>query len=235
VKDPRRQKELEKLLHKLGLSDTTAVNFSLLDLALTHPTISQTANYEQLEFVGDAVIRLVTAEVLLESYPDASVGDYGAVRSILVSDQTLAEIAENYGIERYILIASRVTNNEAAQISLLADTFEAILGALYLSTNNMSLIRPWLDPVLQEKAAIVFACPARQNYKDALQEWTQSEYKVLPEYRVQENQGLVKQGERFMAEVWLKDKQLGQGKGRTKKAAEQAAAKEAFFSRVFST
>jgi ribonuclease-3 len=229
VEDPRRRKQLIQLLSKFGLTEIDSVNLSLLDLALTHPTISQIANYEQLEFVGDSVVRLVSAEVLMETYPEAPVGDYGAVRSVLVSDQTLAEIADTYGIDRYILITSHL-NNPGARISLLADTFEAILGALYLSTHDMTLIRPWLDTILQARAAIVLACPARENYKDALQEWTQAEYKILPVYKVQENQTVdTQQTERFIAEVWLGDRQLGQGKGRTKKAAEQAAAKEAFF------
>lgn len=232
MEDPRRRKQLIQLLSKFGLTEIDSVNLSLVDLALTHPTISQVANYEQLEFVGDSVVRLISAEILMETYPEAPVGDYGAVRSVLVSDQTLAEIADTYGIDRYILITSHL-NNPGARISLLADTFEAILGALYLSTHDMTLIRPWLDPILQARAAIVLACPARENYKDALQEWTQAEYKILPVYKVQENQTVdVQQTDRFIAEVWISDRQLGQGKGRTKKAAEQAAAKEAFFSVV---
>ena len=232
MEDPRRRKQLIQLLSKFGLTEIDSVNLSLIDLALTHPTISQVANYEQLEFVGDSVVRLISAEILMETYPEAPVGDYGAVRSVLVSDQTLAEIADTYGIDRYILITSHL-NNPGARVSLLADTFEAILGALYLSTHDMTLIRPWLDPILQARAAIVLACPARENYKDALQEWTQAEYKILPVYKVQENQTVdVQQTDRFIAEVWISDRQLGQGKGRTKKAAEQAAAKEAFFSVV---
>lgn len=232
MEDLRRKKQLEILLHKLGLVDIKQVDLSLVDLALTHSSISQTANYQKLEFVGDSVVRLTAAEILLENYSEAPVGDYGAVRSVLVSDQHLAEIAENYGIESCILTAVSINHNHGAKTSLLADTFEAILGALYLSTRNMSLVRPWLDPILIAKANEVLACPARQNYKDALQEWTQSEYKLLPEYRVIENKDIKNHTERFIAQVCLKDQQLGQGKGRTKKAAEQAAAKDAFFSVV---
>lgn len=227
--DPRREKQLKQLLRKLGLTQIEVVDISLLDLALTHSSVSSVANYQQLEFVGDAVIRLVAAEVLLEEYPEAPVGDYGAVRSVLVSDQTLAEIADSYGTERYILSRIVINHNYSARISLLADTFEAILGALYLSVHNMSLIRPWLDTILREKAAAVLACPARQNYKDAIQEWTQSQYKILPEYKVAETENFTTQSERFVAEVWVGDRQLGKGKGRTKKTAEQEAAKQAFF------
>ena len=71
--------------------------------------------------------------------------------------------------------------------------------------------------------------PARENYKDALQEWTQGKYKILPEYKVSENSKPSTIKHRFVAEVWLRDRFLGKGLGRSKKAAEQAAAKEAFF------
>ena len=66
--DPRRQQQLSNLVKKLGLSEQASINWSLLDLALTHPSVSTSQNYQKLEFVGDAVIRLAAAEVLLESY-----------------------------------------------------------------------------------------------------------------------------------------------------------------------
>ncbi|MEL7076455.1 MAG: ribonuclease III [Cyanobacteria bacterium J06629_2] len=236
--DPRRQKQLQKLVQKLGLLADEPIDWSLLDLALTHPSISQTDNYEQLEFVGDSVIRLVTAELLLEDYPQETVGEFAAIRSILVSDRVLAQLAESYGIEPYLLIGTNATGNPTGRQSWLADAFEAVLGALYLSTHNMELIRPWLDSALQAKAVEVINDPARFNYKDALQEWTQGKYKTLPEYRVAENKQLDSLPKlasnkaawhdcRFIGEVWFQGKLLGKGYGRSKKASEQAAAKEA--------
>ena len=238
--DPRREKQLQKLIQKLGLPATATVDWSLLDLALTHPSISRTDNYEQLEFVGDSVIRLITAEVLLETYPQELVGEFAAIRSILVSDLVLAELAESFGIEPYLIIGNNASGNPAGRQSWLADAFEAVLGALYLSTHNMDLIRPWLDHVLKIRAEEVRQDPARFNYKDALQEWTQRKYKVLPQYKVEVNKQLdplvprKKQAKsltvenNFVAEVWLKDRFLGKGYGRSKKSSEQAAAKQAF-------
>ena len=238
INNPRRQKQLTQFLLKLGLSDITSVDLALMDLALTHPSISRTANYEQLEFVGDSVIRLITAELLLEIYPQEPVGEFAAVRSILVSDRILAEMAESFGLEPYLLIGSNATGNLVGRQSWLADALEAVLGALYLSTHNMDLIRPWLDQALKSRATEVFNDPARFNYKDALQEWTQRKYKILPEYRVSENKdfNLDKDAQkdtaniakRFIAEVWLQDRCLGSGLGRSKKASQQAAAKVAF-------
>jgi ribonuclease-3 len=234
LKDPRRQRELQKLLQKLGLLDLSAVNWSLLDIALTHPSISQEENYQQLEFVGDAVVRLASAELLLETYPHLPVGEFAAIRSILVSDRFLAEIALSYGFERYLRMSPTVAGDRLGKISRMADAFEAVLGALYESTKNMILVRPWLDPILLEKAEQVHADPARQNYKDALQEWSQGKYKLLPEYRMKENKENKEANERFWAEVWLKNQLLGEGKGPTKKTAQQAAAKQAFFSLLHS-
>lgn len=228
LKDPRRSKQLRQFVQKLGLSEQAPVQWALLDLALTHPSISAETNYEQLEFVGDAVVRIATSEFLYETYPNALVGEFAAIRSVLVSDRILAQLAQIYGLERYLVVSSSAATDTAGETSRLADAFEAVLGALYLSTHTLELIRPWLDPHLQQLAAEIRKDPARQNYKDALQEWTQAHYKLLPEYRLKETSLAHNDAQRFTAEVWLQDRRLGEGKGRSKKAAEQAAAKQAF-------
>lgn len=224
---PRRQKQLQSLVNRLGLVSTAPIQWRLLDLALTHPTVSSEANYEQLEFVGDAVVRLVAAEILWETYPDSPVGEFAAIRSVLVSDRILAQLALEYSLELYLLVCDNASTDIAGQQTRLADAFEAVLGALYLSTHTLQLIRPWLDPHFKRLAAEIRSDPARLNYKAALQEWTQGQFKLLPEYRVQESPG-PHSFDRFSAEVWLQGKLLGEGKGRSIKAAEQAAAQVAF-------
>ena len=225
---PRRQKQLQSLVNRLGLPAQAPVKWRLLDLALTHPTVSTEANYEQLEFMGDAVVRLVAAEVLWETYPNCPVGEYAAIRSVLVSDRILAQLADEYGFELYLLVSGSAASDKAGQETRLADAFEAVLGALYLSTHSMELVRPWLDPHFKKLAAQIRSDPARLNYKAALQEWTQAHFKVLPEYRVQETPQPHGALERFTAEVWLQGRRLGGGTGRSIKAAEQAAAQVAF-------
>ncbi|MBD1906975.1 ribonuclease III [Funiculus sociatus GB2-A5] len=229
-KDPRRQKQLEKLIQKLGLPEQAPVQWSLLDLALTHPTVSPSGNYEQLEFLGDAVVRMAASELLWEIYPNCSVGEFSAIRKVLVSDRTLARIADSYGLDRYLLVSESAAGDKAGLTSRMADAFEAVLGALYLSTHTLELVRPWLDPHFKYLSSEIRTDPAYQNYKDALQEWTQAHYQTLPEYRVKENRRFHGDPERFAAEVWFQGRLLGQGKGHSKKAAEQAAAKEAFLS-----
>lgn len=231
---PNRQRQLQKLVERLGLSEQEAIKWHLLDLALTHSSISTEANYEQLEFVGDAVVRLAASEFLWETYPNLSVGEFSAIRSVLVSDRFLAEIAESYGIGRYLLMGGSAAQDRMGNQSRLADCIEAILAALYLSTQNLQLIRPWLEPHFQSGATQILRDPARQNYKAALQEWTQSYYKVLPEYTVVES-GPMGAEERFTAQVWFQGQSVGQGRGRSIKAAEQAAAQQAYKALVIST
>ncbi|TVR07122.1 MAG: ribonuclease III [Phormidium sp. GEM2.Bin31] len=226
---PRRQDALHQFILKLGLEPDSRINWDLLDIALTHPTISSTRNYERLEFIGDAAIRLASAEFLWESYPEAKVGDYAAIRSVLVSDRTLADIAESYGFQRYLLVGGSASGDKAGYRSRLADALEAVAAALYLSSHDTTLVRPWLDQPFRPLAEEVRQDPARQNYKAALQEWTQGHYRQLPDYRVVEQVTREHNSDRrFAAEVWLNDRCLGRGTGRSIKAAEQAAAREAF-------
>ena len=183
---PRRQQELGKLMIRLGLPEDRQIDWALLDIALTHPTVG-VPNYEQLEFIGDSVVRLAASEFLWETYPDKSVGDFSAIRKVLVSDRILAQLADGYGFDRYLTLAASAIGDPSGRVSRLADAFEAVLAALYLTTNNLKLVRPWLDPHFQQLATEILQDPARQNYKDALQEWTQAHYKALPEYRVYED------------------------------------------------
>ncbi|PSP18406.1 MAG: ribonuclease III [Cyanobacteria bacterium QS_8_64_29] len=224
--DARRRKELARLVQHLGLAEQDAIDWQLLDLALTHPSACSEANYQQLEFVGDAVVRLATSELLWERYPDCPVGEFAALRSVMVSDRVLADIAQRLGWERYLYLGGSELGSGMGKRSPLADSFEAVLGALYLSTRDMRLVRPWLDPIMQAEAARIRADPARQNYKDALQAWTQAHYQTRPTYCVRS--GDRQASERFVAEVWLDGRYLGRGSGHSKKAAEQAAAQAAY-------
>lgn len=223
---PGRQQQLNKLAEKLGITDPHKINWSLLDRALTHPTFSS-SHYEQLEFVGDAVLRLVSSEVLLNAYPDMTEGELSAIRGVVVSDRILAQIAKQYGLDRYILMGASAKGDKTGKDSRLAAAFEALLAALYLSTRDFSLLDDWFNECLRNFADTVQQDPTLQNYKGALQRFTQAHYHQLPEYQVSEIGTTHGDKERFLAEVWLQGKQWGQGKGQSKKAAEQRAAQAA--------
>lgn len=226
--DPRRQKQLSYLVQDLGLSDRSPIRWDLMDLALVHPTASPVSNYERLEFVGDAVVKLAAAEFLFETYPEAPEGELSAIRSALVSDRILAIIAKTYNLERYLVMASSVAADPIGRETRLAAAFEAILAALHLSTHDLSLIRPWLNLDWKIQTEQIRQDPTFQNYKGALQAFTQAQYRTLPDYRVTEVGRTYGDAERFVAEVWIQGKLMGTGKGQSKKAAEQAAAQVAF-------
>jgi ribonuclease III len=223
-----RKRQLEKLIDRLGLPSTATVQWSLLDLALTHVSVSATDNYEQLEFFGDAVLRLFVAKHLWTHDRHDNVGQWTAVRSVLVSDRILSEVAYAFGLERFLLVAPSAARDTKGENSRLANTLEAVIGALYLSTHNFTLIEPWLRPELEQRAAQVRLDPTYQNYKAALQQWTQGHFHKLPEYRVTEEPTPATPKLRFSAEVWLQDECLGVGTGASRKAAEKAAAEVAY-------
>ncbi|MBE9077289.1 ribonuclease III [Romeria aff. gracilis LEGE 07310] len=229
--DPRRQRDLEKLIAKLGLSldlpPGIAIDWTQLHLALVDASSAE-QNNQQLEFLGDAALRLAAAAFLLEAHPTMSVGEMAAVRSQLVSDRTLTGLADRYGLERYLQISSSAAGDRPGRPRRLADAMEAVLGALYLSVDDLSLIRPWLDPFFDHQTREIQQDPARQNYKAALQELTQAHYKSLPQYQVQELNQTHGDPERFAAEVWFQEQSWGKGNGPSIKQAEQAAARLAF-------
>jgi ribonuclease-3 len=212
------------------------VRWDLLELALIHPSLGTSENYEQLEFVGDAVVRLVAANLLWSLNPQGVVGEWSAIRSVLVSDRVLAEIAQSLGVDRFLQVGASASRDRAGSTSRLANAFEALLGALYLSVQSLALIQPWLDPIFQRQIATIRTDPAYQNYKAALQQWTQAHRQGLPEYRVtpvtvEHNPAVHPSLEaipQFEAQVWLQGELLGVGQGRSRKAAEKIAAEIAY-------
>ncbi len=227
--DPRRQRQLISLLAKMGLEQeylerVNSFDWLLIDRSLVHPSFSTTYNNDQLEFVGDSVLRLSVSLFLQEYYGDRSVGDLAALRSHLVSDKTLAEIASVYELQKYVVVSNAARNDTQALRSLLADALEALMAALYINTQDLAFIRKWLDPQMQRFAETLLAIPALGNYKVALQELTQGLWKRLPEYRNIERNGEAAENNLFSVEVWFDDRCWGKGEGKSIKAAQQLAA-----------
>ncbi len=216
----RRHQELQKLLDRLGIK-SSGINWNLLDQALTHSSFDPQSNYEPLEFVGDGVLRLLAADYLWHRYPQTPVGEYTALRSVLVSNRLLGQIGQGYGLADFVLASSRLQ----PQGAWLADLLEAVVGAVYLSTGNVTRLQPCFYPHWDREAQRVLQDPARLNYKNALQEWTQEHYKVLPIYQTEPLSGTP---ERFMARVYVRKQLVGVGQGESVKAAQQAAAQQAW-------
>ena len=227
--DPRRQRQLVSLLAKMGLEQeylerVNSFDWLLIDRSLVHPSFSTTYNNDQLEFVGDSVLRLSVSLFLQEHYGDRSVGDLAALRSHLVSDKTLAEIAAVYELQKYVVVSNAARNDTQALRSLLADALEALMAALYINTQDLAFIRKWLDPQMQRFSEMLLAIPALGNYKVALQELTQGLWKRLPEYRNVAPNVELAENNLFHVEVWFDDRCWGKGQGKSIKAAQQEAA-----------
>jgi ribonuclease-3 len=234
--DPRRQRELVRLLEQMGLEqaklerinpsiNSQGFDWLLIDQALVHPSFSTTYNNDQLEFIGDSVLKLAVSLFLREKYGDKKVGVLSALRAHLVSDKTLAKIARTYELKKYIVLSEAMRNDsqnvQGQEQTVLANSLEALMAAIYTITGDVKFIRRWLDPHMQHFAEALLEIPALGNYKLALLELTQRRWKRLPEYR---NVTTSAKNNIFFVEVWFDDRCWGQGQGKSIKAAQQEAA-----------
>ena len=207
-------------------------NPELFSRALTHPSFTKerelpyTENYERLEFLGYAVLKLVTSDILYNHFPDYAEGNLSKIRSIVVSDSTLSKIAHNINLCDFIIVAAHEAKQGVAHIeSVCACAFEAVLGAYYLDGKLNELI-PFLTKILMPYIEEVDKNFEKYNAKAMLQEYTQSINKEIPLYRLVSETGPA-HNRTFEVEVLYKGEVVSSGSGKTKKEAEQHAAYEA--------
>ena len=225
--------DIEKLIKNINLEDLTFANPELFKLSMTHSSFAKAndlgrlANNERLEFYGDAVLKLACSKFLYEVYPNEREGVLSAYRSVLVSDLFLSKYADNIGLGEFLLIADRADlKNLKVVESLKACAFEALLGAIFIQTSFDVVYDRFLKNFFVEHLSFVKENLEKLNCKATLQEFTQAQSKILPEYQLLEEIG--KDHERvFVVCVKYKGNVVGQGQGSTKKEAEQAAAYEA--------
>lgn len=207
-------------------------DITLLKLALTHRSyLSVTGqgareSNERLEFLGDSVLGLVTSEFLYRRHPDEHEGQLTKVKSLLVSKAILSRRALKMGLGRFVLMShSEVESGGRQRLSILADAFESVLGAVYLDQGFETARRFIHDHLLADADAIV-ADKRHTNYKSHLQEYVQSTYRTHPVYRIRSEYG-PDHSKHFLVEVMVGRRMLGEGRGHNKKEAEQAAARDA--------
>ncbi len=204
----------------------------LLQQALVHrsylnetPDAAQESN-ERLEFIGDSVLGLIVARRLYEDYPAASEGWLTEVRSRLVRNATLARIAEDYALGEALVLGRGVEQQQGRQrAAILGRTLEAVIGAVYLDDGLRAAQRVVLQALREEMAAIAIAGLERDP-KSLLQEACQARWRDTPSYHTVAERGPAHERE-FDVEVRLAAQVLGQGRGASKQAAEQAAARVA--------
>lgn len=200
----------------------------LLSLALTHRSISsddaRRANNERLEFLGDAVLQLVITDYLYASFPNLAEGQLAKVRAAVVSGPALTDVARSMGLGQFVeLTTAEERTGGREKDSILADTVEAVIGAVYidggLEAASQVVSRLWGERI-DDRARR----PGIKDYKTRLQEVLAKDGR-LPEYST-DGSG-PDHARVFVARVSVDGVQLGEGSGRSKKEAEQGAAQRA--------
>jgi ribonuclease III len=202
---------------------------SLRGMSLTHRSYAfeqgATLTNERLEFLGDAVLGLVITDIAFQSFGDLPEGELAKLRAAVVNMTTLAEVARELGLGDAILLGKgEEQSGGRGKASILADAFEAVLGAVYLD-RGMKTATELIRRLFWPRMAAYVRGEGDRDYKTILQELAAQDVGRLPEYRVEER-GPDHEKE-FTATVYLGGRQFGKGTGRSKKEAEQRAAREA--------
>lgn len=207
-------------------------DFTLLRQAVTNPTYfegQQGPDNQRLEYLGDAVLDMLMAEELYRRYPQAQEGTLSKIRAALVREEALAAAARRISLGDYLLLGKgSEKNGDGQRDSVLSDTFEAVLGALYLSCGLEATRHMVLDGL--EEAMANMHAGKYEDYKGLLQQWTQSAGGDAPQYRLLDSRGPDHKKEYCMAVVY-QDQELASAWGSSKKEAEQAAAASAWKNR----
>lgn len=204
-------------------------NHELLERALTHPSytrdlnLTHTDSYERLEFLGDAVLKLTMSKLLYDKYPDYEEGELSKMRSILVSDAVLAKVATSIGIpEKLKLSKSEESTGGRTRSSNIACALEAVLGAYYLDNKNQEIEQFIKEQLLPQSDDIVEHF-VKYNAKAVLQEYTQKQDNITPEYKTIDISG-PQHKPVFEVSVSYNDEELARATGCTKKEAQQNCA-----------
>ncbi|WP_413389311.1 ribonuclease III [Prochlorococcus marinus] len=202
-------------------------NILYINESLTHSSANSEINYENLEFLGDAVLRLIASDFIKNKYPYMQVGERSELRSHLVSDQWLEEVGEKIKIKSVLVIGKKALRDKSANATIQAEATEALIGALYESLTILDPIKDWLIPFWNEKSQEILADPHKKNYKSSLQELTQREGLSIPVYKTIEIDKKHDNPKRFFCTVYIKNRSIAEGWGKSIKQAEKDAASKA--------
>jgi ribonuclease-3 len=214
--------DVDRLARQLGYAFRDA---DLLEAALTHRS-AQSRHNERLEFLGDAVLGLVSAEALWQRFPDATEGQLTRLRAQLVKRETLAAVARDLALGQYLRLGpGELRSGGHARDSILADALEAVIGAVYLDGGWAAAAAVVLD-LFDEAILRASEGPGVGDHKTRLQELVARHFGRPPVYRLQDEGP--DHDKRFFATVVVAGVVRGSGTGSSKKQAEQDAAREAW-------
>lgn len=223
-------KPLFELGNKIGIKFK---NEKLLENVFIHRSyLNEHKNFylnsnEKLEFLGDSVLSLVTSVYLYKNYPGLEEGDYTEIKAAIVRTESLAEAALSINLGSYVYLSKgqdkeKGRNNK----NILADTFEALIAAIFIDINFETAYDFVIKYLFSDKLAYIIKNKLYMSPKSRLQEFTQAKFKTTPKYLVLEEIG-PEHDRVFKVEVMINSKKYGIGLGKSKKEAEELAAKKA--------
>jgi len=197
----------------------------LLKQALTHRSYANVhaikEDNERLEFLGDSILDLVISDYLYERYPDLDEGGLSKMKSALVNRNTLYLWGKTIGLQEFVLLSREEESAGGREkASIIANAFEALIAAIYRDQGYMST-KYFIIGMISQQEEI-----ERLDFKSLLQEVVQKKYKILPEYSIRDESG-PDHKKIFEIEVKVKSRTYGKGVGKSKKDAQQQAAREA--------
>jgi len=201
-------------------------NRNFLLEALTHKSYKKPYNNERLEFLGDAVLDLVIGEYLFFKFPTANEGELSKIRASLVNEEGFARLAKKIELGKFIFISQGEENNGGREkSSLLSNAFEALMGAIYLES-GLNAVKKATLMLLEKTYPKIDLQTLFKDYKTALQEYTQAVYGITPTYTLINSYG-PDHNKEFEVGVSIFEKTISKAKGKSKKQAQQIAAKKA--------
>ena len=215
-----RSKRFTEIIEKNNIS--VIQNFNQ---ALIHSSNDKIINYEKLEFFGDAVLRLAASNFIEEKYPQLTVGERSELRAQIVSDEWLTKLGQRIKIEKFIIKGPKALGDENAKNTIIGESTEALIGALYKCFNSIQEVNLWLDDIWEEDAEIFLKAPYKFKAKTFLQEWCQSQSIDLPIYKIIEISKKNGDPKRFSCDLFVEGSKESSGFGKSHKQAETNAAR----------
>ena len=231
--DDKRLEQIIKFLNSLEINSKRFIKIinekdklilHTFNEALTHSSANNIVNYEKLEFFGDAVLRLSASDFIERTYKSMSVGSRSELRSQIVSDEWLTELGKKIFIEKVIIKGPKAMGDENSKDTIIAETSEALIGAIYKCFNSINEVNIWLDNFWKKDAELYLQAPHKYNAKSALQEWCQSQGFDLPIYKIYEVSKNHGDSKRFSCEIYINGSKKASSFGHSHKKAEKNAA-----------
>jgi ribonuclease-3 len=219
--------ELERILgYRFQNNELLITSLSHRSYVNSQRTDKKLESNERLEFLGDAVLNIIVTDYLYREYPDKEEGRMSKMKSLVVSSRVLGLCAETWKLGDFILLSrSEEKSGGRKRLSILADAYEAVIGAVYLD-GGLESARKLIHSSLMEIMDEVLDDEELANYKSKLLEYTQSRGMGIPSYDVLQESGPEHQ-KSFVVGVYVQNQEWGRGSGNSKKSAEQAGARVA--------